>query len=183
MSKNSWRIALVGLITCAAGMMTASVSQAAEPASPGFCHVLISAGSASHPSNVLARVCSTESSAKAKAEFDKLTVRDGNRTVSTLTSTPIMVWWQSTTGSSGFGAGTVIYGDSGNCGSTGYHATVSDTWWQENLSAIVGMNGCNTIQVQDISRNNQSGVWWSPAYSLGYFNDNVGYIHTWYRFG
>lgn len=125
---------------------------------------------------VLIDVCASSYS-EGKALYDeRLVMADGGAASTPMVRTQLMVWWEHTTGTSGYGNSTVIYGNSGPCDTSGY-TVVPNAYWQNNMSAIVGngVNTCNTLLVPSIPLN-VSQVINSPVYSLGYFNDNVGRV-------
>lgn len=189
--KKSFRHIAALAVVLLVGTLTTGVASASTDASPGTiaepstidstsnCFILLSGEKDQNGNSiVLIDVCSASYS-EGKALYDaQLKITDEGAAPAPLASTQLMVWWEHTTGTSGYGNSTVIYGNDGPCDTSGY-SVVPNTYWQDHMSAIVGnaVNTCNTLKVYSKSLN-VSQVINSPAYSLGYFNDNVGRIQV-----
>ncbi len=122
--------ALVVLLISAvlAPSQAAAAERQSAPDRPVYCNILLDKETDRNGNSiVLAEACSSISNESAKRNFDEQVARVQRGTVTAKSSTQLMTWWSDSTGSSGAGSSTTIYGSAGTCDSSGYTITRTRT--------------------------------------------------------
>ncbi|WP_242893129.1 hypothetical protein [Actinomadura litoris] len=124
------RIAAAAIVALSVSTPATALAAAPSAAAPGqrSCSVLID-----RHGHTLQTVCATG---------DRAPALRGTGTAS-LSRTKLMTWFSD---AQLHGDHTDIYGNAGDCDSSGY-SVVPDSWWQRNMSSIMSHNHCNTARL------------------------------------
>ncbi|WP_139183085.1 hypothetical protein [Actinopolyspora xinjiangensis] len=180
------KIDLLGSLAAAAALFitsagAATAQEAAHSESDSYCAIKLGKSEAGKESPVLARACSSESSADATAKMKaKLAEKsDSTDDVTVKASMAIMYWYEHKNfNRDKDGDMTVIYGDAGNCDSAGYRITPV-SWWKNNLSSIFGNGDCGYADITNKAYTyTEQNVYVQYDYNtgIGRFDNNVGVI-------
>ncbi|MGO1050636.1 hypothetical protein [Crossiella sp. CA198] len=181
----------------AAVMAVVPASANADPQALGlsedgaYCAMLVGKAPEGGVSPVRAQACSDVSIEEAKTRLVAryATVAGVGAPVAAAVETRIMVWYENIGYNSEAHGGypgrmTYIYGDKGGCDNSGYRVK-PNSWWQQNMSSIIGDNDCTVAKIHNRALNSASefrikdipdeGRW------LGEYSDNVGLTQPFHR--